>query len=133
MLTFPHEVQDAIDRGTVRDRAEVARRLGFTWARITHPVDLDLTQLAPDVQERILFVDAVDGVEAHERAGAAGRGARRELEGAAGGVESCPRQSARQSALAFRCAPKVAFNLTGNFDGHPNGSLRLRPDPEADP
>jgi hypothetical protein len=38
----------------VRDRAEVERRLGFTRARITH---------LPDLQERILFVDAVDGVE----------------------------------------------------------------------
>ena len=61
MLALAHKIQDAIDRGTVRDRAEVARRLGFTRARITHL--LDLTLLAPDLQERILFVDAVDGVE----------------------------------------------------------------------
>lgn len=61
MLALAHKIQDAIDRGTVRDRAEVARRLGFTRARITHL--LDLTLLAPDIQERILFVEAVDGVE----------------------------------------------------------------------
>ena len=52
MLALAHKIQDAIDRGTVRDRAEVARRLGFTRARITHL--LDLTLLAPDLQERIL-------------------------------------------------------------------------------
>jgi hypothetical protein len=61
MLALAHKIQDAIDRGTVCDRAEVARRLGFTRARITHL--LDLTLLAPDLQERILFVEAVDGVE----------------------------------------------------------------------
>ena len=61
MLTFPHAVQDAMDRGTVRDRAEVARRLGFTRARITHL--LDLTLLAPDLQEQVLFLDAIDGVQ----------------------------------------------------------------------
>lgn len=61
MLALAHKIQDAIDRGTVSDRAEVARRLGFTRARITHL--LDLTLLAPDLQERVLFLEAVDGVE----------------------------------------------------------------------
>jgi hypothetical protein len=61
MLVLAHEIQEAIDTGKVRDRAEVARRLGFTRARITHL--LDLTLLAPDLQEQILGLDAVDGVE----------------------------------------------------------------------
>lgn len=61
MLALAHHLQNAIDRGTVRDRAEVARRLGFTRARITHL--LDLTLLAPDLQERILCLEATDGVE----------------------------------------------------------------------
>jgi hypothetical protein len=61
MLALAHKIQDAIDRGTVRDRAEVARRLGFTRARITHL--LDLTLLAPDLQERILVLEAIDGAE----------------------------------------------------------------------
>jgi len=61
MVALAHKIQDAIDRGTVRDRAEVARRLGFTRARITHL--LDLTLLAPDLQERVLGLEAVDGVE----------------------------------------------------------------------
>lgn len=61
MLALAHKIQGAIDTGKVRDRAEVARRLGFTRARITHL--LDLTLLAPDLQLRVLDLEAVDGVE----------------------------------------------------------------------
>jgi hypothetical protein len=61
MLALAHKIQQAIDRGAVRDRAEVARRLGLTRARVTQL--LNLTLLAPDVQERILFAESVDGVE----------------------------------------------------------------------
>lgn len=61
MLALAHKIQQAIDAGTVRDRAEVARRLGFTRARVTHL--MDLTLLAPDLQERVLVLEAVDGVE----------------------------------------------------------------------
>lgn len=35
MVALAHKIQQAIDRGDVRDRAEVARRLSFTRARIT--------------------------------------------------------------------------------------------------
>ncbi len=61
MLALAYKIQDAIDRGTLRDRAEVARRLSFTRARITHLLDLLL--LAPDLQERVLEFEAVDGME----------------------------------------------------------------------
>lgn len=61
MVALAHKIQAAIDGGVVRDRAEVARRLGFTRARITHI--LDLTLLAPDLQEQVLEFHAVDGVE----------------------------------------------------------------------
>jgi len=61
MLALAHKVQQTIDDGKVRDRAEVARRLGFTRARVTHL--MDLTLLAPDLQERVLDLEAVDGVE----------------------------------------------------------------------
>jgi hypothetical protein len=61
MLALAHKIQDAIDRGIVRDRAEVARRLGLTRARVTQL--MDLTLLAPDLQEQILFTESVDGVE----------------------------------------------------------------------
>ena len=60
MLAYAHKIQDAIDYGIVRDRAELARRLGFTRARVTQI--LDLTLLAPAIQEQILFVETVDGV-----------------------------------------------------------------------
>ena len=67
MLALAHKIQQAIDRGAVRDRAEVARRLGLTRARVTQL--LDLTLLAPDIQEQILDLQAIDGVEqTHERA-----------------------------------------------------------------
>jgi hypothetical protein len=61
MLALAHKIQQAIDAGTVRDRAEIARRLGFTRARVTHL--MDLTLLAPDLQEQVLGQEAVDGVE----------------------------------------------------------------------
>jgi hypothetical protein len=61
MLALAHKIQQAIDRGIVRDRAEVARRLGLTRARLTQL--LDLTLLAPDIQEQILFAASVDGLE----------------------------------------------------------------------
>ena len=61
MLALAHKIQQAIDRGQVRDQAEVARRLGFTRARLTHLLDLRL--LAPDLQEQVLLLEAVDGVQ----------------------------------------------------------------------
>lgn len=61
MLALAHKIQQAIDAGIVPDRAEVARRLGFTRARVTHL--MDLTLLASDLQERVLGLEAVDGVE----------------------------------------------------------------------
>jgi hypothetical protein len=61
MLALAHKIQDAIDRGVVRDRAEAAQRLGFTPARVTQL--LDLTLLAPDIQELLFFAESIDGVE----------------------------------------------------------------------
>lgn len=61
MLALAHHIQWAIDRRVVADRAEVARKLGLTRARITQL--LDLTLLAPDLQARVLALEAVDGVE----------------------------------------------------------------------
>ncbi|MBM4321206.1 MAG: hypothetical protein FJ125_14960 [Deltaproteobacteria bacterium] len=61
MLALAHKLQAAIDEGKAVDRADVARRLGLTRARISQL--LDLTLLAPDIQEEVLFLEAVDGVE----------------------------------------------------------------------
>lgn len=60
-LALAHHLQAAIDRGSIADRAAVARKLGLTRARITQL--LDLLMLAPDVQEAVLALEAVDGVE----------------------------------------------------------------------
>jgi hypothetical protein len=61
MLALAHKIQQAIDRGVVTDRAEVARKLGLTRARVTQL--LDLTLLPPARQEHVLGLEAVDGVE----------------------------------------------------------------------
>jgi hypothetical protein len=61
MLALAHKIRESIARGKVRDQADVARRLGFTRARLTYLLDLLL--LAPDVQERVLFLEAIDGIE----------------------------------------------------------------------
>lgn len=61
MLALAQHIQNAIDRGMVADRAAVARKLGFTRARITQLLDLVL--LAPDIQVRVLELEAIDGVE----------------------------------------------------------------------
>lgn len=61
MLALAHHLQGAIDRDLVADRASVARSLGVTRARVTQL--LDLLMLAPDIQEQVLAIEAVDGVE----------------------------------------------------------------------
>jgi hypothetical protein len=61
VLALAHRLQAAIDRGEYRDRAELARQLGFTRARVTQILDLLL--LAPDIQEHVVHLEAVDGVE----------------------------------------------------------------------
>jgi hypothetical protein len=61
MLALAHHLQGAIDRGLVADRAAVARKLGLTRARVTHLLDLLL--LAPDLQQALLGLEAVDGAE----------------------------------------------------------------------
>ena len=61
MLALAHHLQRAIDEGLVADRAAVARKLGLTRARVTQLLDLLL--LAPRLQEAILTLEALDGVE----------------------------------------------------------------------
>jgi len=60
-LALAHKIEDAIQRGVARDRADVARRLGLTRARVTQL--MDLTLLAPDIQAAVLALETVDGVE----------------------------------------------------------------------
>lgn len=61
MLALAHQIQRAIDRGELADQAAAARRLGLTRARLTQL--LDLTLLAPDVQEKILSMESIEGSE----------------------------------------------------------------------
>jgi len=61
MLALAHRLQRAIDAGDYKDRAEVARQLALTRARVTQILDLLL--LAPDIQEQIIFLERVDGRE----------------------------------------------------------------------
>ncbi|WP_437782371.1 hypothetical protein [Sorangium sp. So ce1097] len=58
---LPHGLQGAIERGLITDRGAVARKLGLTRARVTQFVDLLL--VAPDLQARVLGLEAVDGGE----------------------------------------------------------------------
>lgn len=55
-LALAHRIQKAIEAGEIRDQAEAARLLGLTRARVSQL--LDLTLLAPDIQERLLDVEA---------------------------------------------------------------------------
>ncbi len=61
MLALGHRIQAALDSGEYVDQAAAARALGVTRMRITQL--LNLTFLAPDIQQEILFMEAVDGRE----------------------------------------------------------------------
>ena len=61
MLALAHRLQRAIDGGEFQDRATLARQYGLTRARVTQL--LNLTLLAPDIQEQVLGLEAVDGLE----------------------------------------------------------------------
>jgi hypothetical protein len=59
MLALAHECEALIAARIVADRAELARVLGFTRARVTQL--MDLTLLAPDIQEAILIAEVEPG------------------------------------------------------------------------
>jgi len=61
MLALAHRLQRTIDSGEIQDRATLARQYGLTRARVTQL--LNLTLLAPDIQEQVLALEAVDGLE----------------------------------------------------------------------
>lgn len=60
-LAFAHKIRQAILGGEIRSQAEAARTVGLTRARLSQI--LELTNLAPDLQEEILFLEAIDGRE----------------------------------------------------------------------
>jgi hypothetical protein len=66
MLALAHEIEQGLSRGLFTSAEEVARLLGVTGARVSRL--LRLTKLAPDIQEEILFLEAIDGCEPiHEK------------------------------------------------------------------
>ncbi len=58
-LALAHVFRELIAAGVVRDQAELAAVTGFTRARITQM--MDLTLLAPGIQEEILFAEQSRG------------------------------------------------------------------------
>jgi hypothetical protein len=61
MLAFAHYIRAAIEDGRVVNQADAASRLGYTPARMSQLLGLLL--LAPDLQERVLLMEAVDGAQ----------------------------------------------------------------------
>ncbi|HHH31651.1 MAG TPA: hypothetical protein ENK57_25340, partial [Polyangiaceae bacterium] len=61
MLAFANDLQGKLDRGEHQDLATLARQMGISRSRLTRLLDLAL--LAPDIQEQVLFLEAVDGKE----------------------------------------------------------------------
>jgi hypothetical protein len=60
LLKTAQEWRRQLDAGDVTSQAEIARREGVTRARVTQV--MGLLRLAPDLQESILELEAVDGV-----------------------------------------------------------------------
>jgi hypothetical protein len=60
-LALAHRIRQGILSGDIRDQVDAAWRLGLTRARLSQI--LDLTNLAPDLQEEILFLEAIGGRE----------------------------------------------------------------------
>jgi len=61
MLALAHKIELFMAEGKLRDRAHAAQCLGFTRARVTQMCDLTL--LPVPEQERLLFLESVDGRE----------------------------------------------------------------------
>ena len=59
MLALAHHLQRAVEGGAVANQAALAKAYGLTRARLTQVLDLLL--LAPDLQARVLALEAVDG------------------------------------------------------------------------
>ena len=57
-LALAHKIEQAIRDGDLKDRADAARRLGVSRARITQICDLTLMPVKE--QERILYLETVD-------------------------------------------------------------------------
>jgi len=92
LMALAIHMQELVDRGEVGDYAELARLAHVSRARITQI--MNLTLLAPDVQEAILFLPATNG----------GRGAVGELAEAEEGVGAS--RSLRARVALGRCTSR---------------------------
>ena len=61
MLALAHRLEETIESGEYCDRAHLAKDFGLSRTRITQL--LDMTLLAPDIQEEVLELEAIDGLE----------------------------------------------------------------------
>ncbi len=59
LMALAIKMQGMVDRGEVKDYAELARLAQVSRARMTQIMNLNL--LAPELQERLLFLPSVDG------------------------------------------------------------------------
>ena len=64
-LAMAHAIGRAIDAGEIRDQAQAAQKFGMTRARVTQL--LDLTLLAPRIQEAVLGMMDNDAARVSER------------------------------------------------------------------
>lgn len=61
LLALAHRWQRQIDAGEMVSQKDIAKREGVTAARVSQV--MRLLSLAPEIQERVLLLEAVDGVE----------------------------------------------------------------------
>ena len=61
-LALGHKLQQLLDDGVADTHAELAERLGFTASRVSQLIELTL--LAPDIQEAVLFMESRGGRDA---------------------------------------------------------------------
>ena len=61
MLAFAHRVEAEIAEGLLPDRSAASRHYGISTGRISQI--MNLLQLSPDIQEAVLWLEAVDGRE----------------------------------------------------------------------
>ncbi|ACY13696.1 hypothetical protein [Haliangium ochraceum] len=61
MLAFAHRVDGEVERGEFESRSAAALHYGMTTGRITQL--LSLLWLSPEIQEDVLFLEAIDGRE----------------------------------------------------------------------
>jgi len=57
LMALAIHLQNLVDKGAIRDYAEIARLTGLTRARVTQIMNLNL--LAPEIQENILFIPRI--------------------------------------------------------------------------